>query len=185
MFNDSRHTLSLAGQRSLACETSTRFSPNGSEWLTFRRGCLCSAHWGVPFVVPTFLEMEEATIQPLPPVRVLQKMYGRLFQAISSPDLLAGFMYSEGLIGDETVVDVSSTALSQAKTKLLTAFSATLRVSERQENVMERMCKALQATGEPVLREIASDIRSLCRGLFVMGRCVFADTLRSFTYRKS
>ena len=131
-----------------------------------------SAHWGFPFVAPTFLEMEGGTSQPLSPVRVLQKVYGRLFQAISSPDLLAGFMYSEELIGDEIVGDLPSMTPSQAKTKLLSAFSATLRGSEHQQNVMERMCTALEETGEPVLREIASDIRSLCRGLFVLFQCV-------------
>ena len=114
--------------------------------------------------------MEEGTTQPLPPVRVLQKVYGRLFQAIHSPDLLAGFMYSEELIGDEIVRDLPSMNISQAKTKLLSAFSATLRGSDHQEYVIERMCMALQATGEPVLRDVASHMRSLCRGLFVVGR---------------
>ena len=123
------------------------------------------------FVSPTFLKMDEGSAQGLPPVRVLKKVYGRLFQAIHSPDLLAGFMYSEELIGDEIVGDLPSISSSQARTKLLSAFSATLGGSDRQDNVMERMCRALEATGEPALKDIASDIRLLCRGLFVVGHC--------------
>ena len=111
--------------------------------------------------------MEEGTTQPLPPFRVLQKVYGRLFQAIHSPDLLAGFMYSRELIAYEVVSDLPPMTSSEAKTKLLSAFTATLGGSKHQENVMERMYAALEETGEPALRDIASDIRYLCRGLFV------------------
>ena len=112
--------------------------------------------------------MEEGSAQPLPPVRVLQSVYGRLFKAIHSPELLAGFLYSEELIGDELLSDLPSMTVSQAKTKLLSALIATLQASDHQENVMESMGLALDATGEPVLKDVASDMRSLLRGLFVV-----------------
>ena len=83
--------------------------------------------------------MEEGTTQPLTPVRVLEKFYGKLFKAMHSPELLAAFMLSRQLIGAEIVNDLPSMTCSQGKAKLLSAFSATLQGSDRQENVMERM----------------------------------------------
>ena len=132
---------------------------------------------------PPSFNMEEGatseTTQPLPPVRVLKKVYGRLLQAIHSPKYLAGLMYSEELIGDELVDNLSSMTNSQAKTELLLAFRATLQGSEHQRNVMERFCVALEATREPVLKDIAKDIRRFCRGLltFVVGVSVWAKKL--------
>ena len=114
----------------------------------------------------------EETNQPLPPVRVLQKFYGRLFKAIHSPELLAGFMYSEELIAREVVNDLPSMTSSEAKTKLLSACSATLEGSNRQENTIERMCFAMEETGEPVLKEVAAEMRALCRGGFLLCACV-------------
>ena len=115
--------------------------------------------------------MEEGTTHSLPPIRVLQKVYGRLLQGIQSPEYLAGFMYSEELIGDEIVSDLPSMTNTQAKTKLLSAFKATLQGSEHQHKVMEKFFVALESTGEPVLKDIAEDVRRLCRGLltFVVG----------------
>ena len=127
---------------------------------------------GFPLSRPPSSKMEEGTTHPLSPVRVLQKVYGRLLQGIQSPEYLAGFVYSEELIGDEIVSDLPSMTNTQAKTKLLSAFKATLQGSEHQRNVMERFCVALESTGEPVLKDIAEDIRLLCRGLLTSVVCV-------------
>ena len=88
-------------------------------------------------------------------------------------------MYSEELVGNEIVSDLPSMTSSQAKAKLLSALNATLQGSEHQLNVMERFCVALESTGEPVLKDIAEDIRRLCRGLltFVVGVSVWVKKL--------
>ena len=120
----------------------------------------------VYFVAPALPKMEEKTTQPLTPDRVLEKFYGRLFKAIHSPELLAAFMLSRQLIGAEIVNDLTSMTCSQGKVKLLSAFIASLQGSQRQESVMERMCLAMEDTGEPGLAEVASDIRTLYQGWF-------------------
>ena len=78
--------------------------------------------------------------------------------------MLAEFMYSEELIGDDIVNDLPSMTPSEGKSKLLSALRSAIRGSDHKELVMSRIFLALERTGEPVLKEVVLDMRAYCPG---------------------
>ena len=100
--------------------------------------------------------------QRLSPEELLRTFTGRLYTAIQSPEALAQFMLTEQLIGDDVLNDLPSMRFAEAKSKLLAAVRAAVRSSSRKENVMTRFLLCLEQTGEPTLKELASEMRALC-----------------------
>ena len=107
---------------------------------------------------------ESSADQSLPPERVLQRFNGRLYDAIQSPESLAEFMYTEEFIGPDVIDNLSSFSFNERKTKLLAAFRTSLRASSQKMQVMTKIYRSLESSGEPLLKDLASQMRALCPG---------------------
>ena len=100
------------------------------------------------------------------PAKVFRKHYAKLLDAIQSPYQLAASLYAEDLIGRETKGRVTSSSgpLIEKSNILLDAVESTLLVSSEQKSTMLSLCSVLEESGEPALREIATDMRTCITG---------------------
>ena len=119
---------------------------------------VCRAHW------PPLGPMADERSQASQPEELLRTYRARLYTAIQLPQALGQFLYSERLIGDDLLDNLSSMKFDEAKSKLLSAVRAAVSTSNKKENVMQRFLQCLEQTGEPTLGELASEMRALCPG---------------------
>ena len=108
--------------------------------------------------------MAGGSSQPFQAEELLRTFNGRLYTAIRSPETLAQFMLTARLIGDDLIDDLPSLKVNEAKSKLLAAVRAAVRTSNRKENVMRRFLGCLEETKDPILVDLASEMREFCPG---------------------
>ena len=117
--------------------------------------------------------MTERSPQPMPHERVLQKYNSRLYHAIQSPQALAECMYTEELIGEDAISDLSSMTVNERKSKLLSVLRSAIRGTNHKEVIMSRIFLALESTGEPLLKEVMSEMRAFCPGWPIVCKCLY------------
>ena len=100
------------------------------------------------------------------PREVLRTHYGGLQKAIVAPLTLAGKLFSERLIGEETnskVIDTDAPTINKA-TWILESARAALETSRQPDTVLETFCDVLDDCGEPALVDIAASMRASLAG---------------------